>query len=167
MFQRCCRESQVDSSLHLLPHLIPNFTTASGLAAGVSERDHLVSPVNIRPNKNRSRLGQVAGEGPGKGGPCARVGKGLPPPLVPGPTHPLEDQPLLLLRQVSSHPWYLTGWRSTFCTSISSWEASLPFSVRSSEAQTGVGTHSESQDSSVLVTFLPPPSPVNLTSVKP
>ena len=114
--------------------------------------------MNIRFKEESQQAGAGGWRGTRQRGPCAGVGEGLPLPLVPGPTHPLEDQPLLLLGQVSSLLWYLTDWCSTFCTSISSWEASFPFSIKSSEAQTGVATHSESQDSFVL-TFLPTLSP--------
>lgn len=60
---------------------------------------------------------------------CAGVGEGLLPPLVPGPSRPLEDRPLLLSGWISSHTWHLADEWSAFSTSISGWEPSPSFLV--------------------------------------
>lgn len=56
--------------------------------AGVSELDHLVSPMNIRFKEESQQAGAVAGERPGKGVHVLGLGRDSYFPLVPGPTHP-------------------------------------------------------------------------------
>lgn len=58
--------------------------------------DHLVNPTELIPKNKCNRPGAGGWNGTGQRGLCAGAEEGLLPLLVPGPTQPLEDQPLLL-----------------------------------------------------------------------